>query len=603
MTYSEKSKIPWGAVVVVLAVIIFGCIIAGALTIPRLLQNTAASLPTNPPPVVDGATAIPTDLGQAAAPPAGAIVIEISSANTKEDWMNAVVAQFNQEQHKLPSGEVISAKVKHVTSGGSQKDILDGKSQPVVWSPGDQSWIDGANQVWKDRTGKVLVSEDCPPTILAPIGFAMWRPMAEALGWPDKPISWDNIVKLSADPQGWASIGHPEWGQFKFGHTHPDYSNSGLLSLATLAYSTVGLTSGITPQQVYSDQVVAAFRGVEQNTYHYGIQSRPLMQLLAQRGPDYLHAVTTSEADTLKTNKDFGATMRYPLVFIFPSKGTYWTEQPYCILDGDWVTPQQKEAAKLFRTYLLSPERQEMAINFYLRPVDENVPLHAPLTLADGTDPRVNRSTVPALQSPSADVAAAVKDVFHQTKKKATIVMLLDTSGSMEGEKIKNAVESSVNFVKRLDKNDEIFVLGFGGTAGVVDLGGGRAGDVSETLAQSLNGLFASGKTPLYDSVCSAMDKINSLQAGHVAQNEKRLYGVVLLSDGMDTSSLKSENQMFSCLPSGESAEGTKVFTIGYGEVADKDLMLRIANRTNGKTFTGDPASIESIYNAISAEQ
>jgi Ca-activated chloride channel family protein len=71
----------------------------------------------------------------------------------------------------------------------------------------------------------------------------------------------------------------------------------------------------------------------------------------------------------------------------------------------------------------------------------------------------------------------------------------------------------------------------------------------------------------------------------------------------MDTSSKNSENQMFSCLPTGESAEGTKVFTIGYGEDADKDLMLRIANRTNGKTFTGDPASIEAIYNAISAEQ
>ena len=36
---------------------------------------------------------------------------------------------------------------------------------------------------------------------------------------------------------------------------------------------------------------------------------------------------------------------------------------------------------------------------------------------------------------------------------------------------------------------------------------------------------------------------------------------------------------------------------------ADADLMLRIANRTNGKTFKGDPESIETIYNAISAEQ
>ncbi len=597
MTYSEKPKIQWGAVVVVAAVLLFGCIIAGALTLPRLMQASTAANPTQPP----GSTPDPTIA--TAAVPAGAVNIEISSANTKEDWMNAVVAQFNQEQHKLATGEVIVTKVSHVTSGGSQKAILDGKSQPVVWSPGDQSWVDGANQVWRDRNNKLLISENCPPTILAPIGFAMWRPMAEALGWPDKPISWDDIVKLSADPQGWKSMGHPEWGQFKFGHTHPDFSNAGLLSLATLAYSTVGQTSSITAKQVYSDAVVAAFRGVEQNTYHYGIQSRPLMQLLAQRGPDYLHAVSTSEAETLKTNKDFGASMRYQLVFIFPSKGTYWTEQPYCILDGDWVTQPQKEAAKIFRDYLLAPAQQEMAINYYLRPVNESIPLHSPLTLADGTDPRVTRSTVPALQSPSADVAAAVKDVFHQTKKKATIVMLLDTSGSMEGDKIRNAVASSVNFVQRLDPNDEIYVLGFGGTAGVVDLGGGRAGDVSENLSKSLNGLFASGKTPLYDSVCSAMEKITQLQSDHQTQNEKRLYGIVLLSDGMDTASQKSENQMFSCLPTGENAEGTKVFTIAYGEDADKDLMLRIANRTNGKTFTGDPASIEAIYNAISAEQ
>lgn len=588
MSYSEKSKIPWGTVIVILAVFLFGCIIFGALVLPRIFQDTFSS-----------ATPSATETVEI---PANAVAIEISSSNTKEDWMNAVAAQFNQEQHKLPSGDVIFVTVKHVTSGGSQKDILSGKSQPVVWSPGDQSWVDGANQVWRDRNGKLLVSESCPATVLAPIGFAMWQPMAEALGWPDKPISWDDIVALSADPEGWAGKGHPEWGQFKFGHTHPDYSNVGLLSLTTLAYSTIGKTDDITSAEIYSDTVVEAFRGVEQNTYHYGLQSRPLMQVLAQRGPDYLHAVTTSEAETLKTNAEFASTMRYPLVFIFPSKGTFWSEQPYCILEADWVTDQQKEAAKIFRDYLLSGDIQKMAIDYYLRPVDESIPLHSPLALEKGTDPRINRSIVPALQSPSADVAAAIKDVFHQTKKKATIVMVLDTSGSMEGDKIKNAIASSVNFVQRLDPNDEIFVLAFGAD-GVYDLGGGRAGDVSETLVQSLNGLYASGKTPLYDSVCAAMDKVNQIQAGHISQNEKRLYGVVLLSDGQDTSSQKSENQMFNCLPSGEDAAGTKVFTIAYGEDAETDLMLRIANRTNGKTFTGDPESIESIYNAISAEQ
>jgi Ca-activated chloride channel family protein len=60
---------------------------------------------------------------------------------------------------------------------------------------------------------------------------------------------------------------------------------------------------------------------------------------------------------------------------------------------------------------------------------------------------------------------------------------------------------------------------------------------------------------------------------------------------------------MLNCLPSGEDVEGIKVFTIAYGDDADKDLLLRVANRTNGKTFSGDPATIERVYTAISAEQ
>lgn len=591
MDYSEKPKVSGNAIVVTLAVLFFGCIILGAIFFP-VIRDTFL-----------GSASVPLSETATAAPPQNAVAIEISSSNTKEDWMNAVVAQFNAESHTLANDKVIFVTVKHVTSGGSQKAILDGKSQPVVWSPGDQSWVDEANQIWRDRNGKPLIPNTCDASVLAPIGFAMWKPMAEAMGWPDNPISWDDIAALSANPQGWESLGHPEWGQFKFGHTHPDYSNVGLLSLTSFAYSVAGKTEGLTADDVYSQTVIDAFHGVEQNTFHYGLQSRPLMQILAQRGPDYLHAVTTSEAETLKTNAEFSDSLRYPLVFIFPSKGTFWSEQPYCIIDADWVTPDQQDAAAVFKDYLLERKQQELAIDYYLRPIDSSIPLHAPLALESGTDPRVTIDTVPALKSPPADVSSAIKDVFHQTKKKATILLLLDISGSMEGDKIKNAVASSVNFVSRLDPNDEIYLMVFGGDGEVYELGGGRAGEVSEDLTKKIEGLFANGNTPLYDGVCAATQKIDELKAAHEAASEKRLYGVVLLSDGQDTSSVKSQNQMFNCLPDGENVEGVKLFTIAYGEDADADLMLRIANRTNGKTFEGDPESIETIYNAISAEQ
>ncbi len=592
--YSEGQNNRWiGIIIVVVAALVFGVIICVSVLF------SGALCPTININCDGGATASGTATPAA---PANAVEITFYTSNTKEDWVNAATEKFNAAGIKTAAGQPIFVRVTHVTSGGSQTDILSGKIQPTVWSPGDQSWVDGANQVWRDRTGQPLIADACRPTVYAPIGFVMWRPFAEALGWPDQSITWQTLVDLAADPQGWGKYNHPEWGEFKFGHTHPDYSNAGLLIMTALVNDTLGQTSGLTPENVKSQAVIDAFTKEEQHTYHYGVQTRDLISLMARRGPSYLHASTASEAEVLKANAERAAELRFPLVFIFPGKGTFWTEQPYCVVDADWVTADQKEAARLYRDFLLAREQQELAVEKYLRPVDPAVALRAPITLEGGTDPRVTTAQVPALQSPSGDAAEAVKDVFHQTKKKATVLVVVDTSGSMQGEKITNAVEATANFIKRLEKDDEIIVLPFSNAVNELELSG-RAGDVAEALGDRVRSLYAEGGTALYDAVCAGAARINEVRAENEAAGEKRLYGIVVLSDGQDTASSRTESDMFNCLPSGEDVQGIKVFTIAYGDDADKDLLLRMANRTNGKTFTGDPATIERVYTAISAEQ
>jgi uncharacterized protein with von Willebrand factor type A (vWA) domain len=265
------------------------------------------------------------------------------------------------------------------------------------------------------------------------------------------------------------------------------------------------------------------------------------------------------------------------------------------------VTEEQREAAGLYHEWLVGEEAQGVAVDIGLRPVTD-IPLHAPIALESGTDPRASPETIPALETVSGEVASAVKDVFYQTKKKATVVIVLDRSSSMRGEKIINAVQATANFVKRLDRDDEVYVHTFSDT--VVELQpAGRAGDVGETLEQTLRGVSAKGNTVLHDAVCHAVETANRLQAEDEAAGEKRLYGIVLLSDGMDTASDRSEAAMYHCLPSGEDVEGVKVFTIAYGTSPDEALLKEIATRTNGKAFTGDPATIEEVYLAISFEQ
>ena len=93
--------------------------------------------------------------------PSGSVLVSLASSNTKESWLNQVVEKFNTEQIETSGGSPIVVTVSHVTSGGSMNAILDGSSQPIAWSPGDQSWVDQANDTWRQRTNLPLASQSC----------------------------------------------------------------------------------------------------------------------------------------------------------------------------------------------------------------------------------------------------------------------------------------------------------------------------------------------------------------------------------------------------------------------------------------------------------
>lgn len=545
-----------------------------------------------------------TNVAAATPLPANTILVTLENSNTKEAWINQVVAKFNGENHQTAGGDVIVVQVHHGTSGDAMNNILNGSLQPVAWSPGDQSWADQANQTWRDLNSRPLASQPCQPTVYAPIGFAMWRPMAETLGWPDQPIGWDTIVELAADPNGWATYGRPEWGLFQFGHTHPAYANSGLLAMTSFVYGIAGQAEELTPAQVYSPEIEAAMRTLEQNTSKYGRQAPALLELMAQEGPSYLHAAAVPEAEAVRFNIERANDLAFPLAFIFPSGGTIWADHPYCILDNaDWVSPEQAEAAQIFLDYLLDREQQELAMANYLRPLDTSIPLREPMTLANGTDPNVTPSTVPPLPSPSAQLSEAVIDLFQLTKRKATLVIVLDISGSMEGDPIKTATTATAEFLSRLDPNDEVAILVFSNDV-VVLSEPSRVGDVVEGLASRVTTLLANGNTALYQAVCQATELVNSLKAEDEAAGESRLYGIVLLSDGEDTVGSVTESQMFNtCLPSNAEADGIKIYPIAFGSGADEGVLARMARVTGGRMFTADPTSISNVYISISAEQ
>lgn len=535
---------------------------------------------------------------------AAPVTVSIASSVTKQKWLEAAVQSFLAEGPVTSDGHPIEIRLSSVLSGDSMMQIAGETLKPVVWSPGETAWVDQLNDRWNRGHTKPVTSEDCAATVLTPVGLAMWQPMAEALGWPKEKISLKSLIDLANDPEGWSRHGHPEWGRLRLGHTHPQYSSAGLLFLASVIYATTGKTDAITPADIYAPEVEAALATLAQNTAKYGMVTTDLLTSMARSGPSFLHVTSAFEEGTVRFNVERANELRWPLAFIFPEEGTFWSDHPFCILDqSGWVTPEEAEAARMFRDHLLSAPVQATAGEFFVRPLSPDTPLGDRLVAANGTDPAASPATVPAFAIPSPAVSEAIIDQFLVTKRKATIILALDVSGSMLGEPIKVATTATAEFIDRLDPKDRVGLIAFSGNVDTLTPVAPVA-DVGETLRSQVLGLLASGGTNMNGAVCKATELLQAEQAKDLAAGENRLYGIVLLSDGRDTAGAVSAGRMFEvCLATGEEKEGPKVFVISFGDETDKAVLQRIADETHGALFAAYVASIGTAYLKISAEQ
>ncbi len=115
-----------------------------------------------------------------------------------------------------------------------------------MWSPASSIYLPIAQAEWSKKYGKDLTTGTPKDLVLSPVVVAMWQPMAEALGWPQKDLGWADIAALATSDKGWAAYGYPEWGAFAFGHTHPGYSNSGIAAVLAEVYAGAGKQRGLT---------------------------------------------------------------------------------------------------------------------------------------------------------------------------------------------------------------------------------------------------------------------------------------------------------------------------------------------------------------------
>lgn len=521
-----------------------------------------------------------------------AVKLTFTYGSEKDPWLKAATTAFHAEKILTSGGKRIQVSLLPMGSGDCVREALDGTRKVDVISPASEAFIRLGNAERRNKANADLV-EKTDPLVLSPVVIAMWQPMAEALGWPNKPIGWKDILALAKNPKGWAGYDHPEWGEFKFGHTHPEYSNSGLISALAMNYAAVGKTRGLTPEDIAAPATQKFVEDIEAAVIHYGESTGFFGKKMTDNGPSYLSAAVLYESSILDTRQpEVARTLAFPIVAIYPKEGTFWSDHPVGIVNRDWVTPEKREAAKKYIEFLLGNKAQQLAAGFGFRPSDPSIALPETFNRSNGVDAQEPKTT---LEVPSAPEISAVLESWKSNKKRSEITLVIDTSGSMkEDDKIIHAKEGAVAFINQLHDKDIFSCLAF--SAQMRWLGNGEdVGKSRAAMITRVNGLIEGGGTALYDAILAAHQQIAARNS-----DVSRIRAIVVLTDGADTESRTKLNELLERIRISNENASVRVFTIAYGKDADKSILTKIANATGAKSYVGTTTNITAILKEIS---
>jgi Ca-activated chloride channel family protein len=523
--------------------------------------------------------------GEVKTAPSGALRIDIVYSPEKEKLLLPLIAKFNGEKHEI-DGKQLFVTGKNVSSGDAKTQIVKGQLKPTIWSPSSSFWGRLANL----QTDSGIVADENPSIVRTPLVIAMWKPMAEALGWPKKQVDFKQIIKLATAPNGWASVG-AQFGPFKYVHTNPDFSTSGAEAVAASYFAFAGKREGLTNADVA--RAAPSVKKVESSIVHYGDNTLFIADQLKEHGQGYASAVAMEEATLLEFNRTQPAGSP-KLVALYPSEGTFVSDNPFQILNGPWVSGSQRKGAEEFQKFLAEEITPSLAGQFGFRPGDKEAKPDGMVSTASGADPSQPKIE---LKVPEPKVLDRVLSTWRRDRKPANVLLVLDNSGSMGDEnKLEQAKQGLRGFFANAAPQDRIGLMKFSQRPRLlVPLA--PFGTNRPKLQQAVEQIFPEDDTALFQATAAGLDVVKK------RADTSRINAVVLLTDGQDTAGGISEGQLLRMLEDEGRAEtgGVKLYTIAYGADADKALLARFADATGGKPFEGDTSNIDSVYLSISS--
>ncbi|PJF30711.1 MAG: hypothetical protein CUN51_06925 [Candidatus Thermofonsia Clade 1 bacterium] len=354
---------------------------------------------------------------------ANTTTIIVNYGTEKEIWLKEAAARF-EAQHPNIKVELVGqgsmdAYRELSTIRDDSNTYMRGKPIPTLWTPGGRLQVALLNTDY----GRDL-AVDCKDLVLSPLAFIIWEDRAKVLEayYKDRGgITFDNLEDaLSAEKGGrWSELGgDPNWGLLKIGYTDPNKSNGGFMFLMALTHEYLDRTSAATVAELinpdYAEYVRRVALAVSQAS---GASSGTLMRKFINEGPASYDMVILHEALAIEFAQIAVSRQGQGLRVYYPKYNIY-SDHPLCLIDHPGVTPQQREAAKLFQDFLLSREIQELSCVSGYRPADPLVPIFAegspfndPKIRAMGVGPNIGQTLV----QPDGNTLKQILTIWNRT--------------------------------------------------------------------------------------------------------------------------------------------------------------------------------------------
>ncbi|MFM7149861.1 MAG: trypsin-like peptidase domain-containing protein, partial [Gemmataceae bacterium] len=297
---------------------------------------------------------------------------------------DGLISLLEKANLKTSTGQPIEISCNITSSQKMVEDTLRGVDKPHILIPVSKTYLDFVNKENSLLTGKPLITQTSS-FIRQPHVIALNRIMAEAMGWPNKKIEINDLRNILKE--GWQSIGKPEWGPLKHLGVNPIFSDMGywgLLALSSPESNGKFIPSDVLENPVFKQNCLNLHKATVwyMNSYDEFINNEASAYTIT------FHSTYVPEQHLISINDHSARRQLKPKwVAIYLPQGDIVNEVAAGLIDRDWVSAEQKDAAQQVFNYLRSPEIQNRLMGGGYRPIDPSTPLKEPFDLAHGIDP------------------------------------------------------------------------------------------------------------------------------------------------------------------------------------------------------------------------